>query len=297
MHLSLRVTGRVVAAAVLLLAGMGVASATDQASAASTPNCGPRIAKSTGGYWRCTFDDEFANASLDRSKWVVQLTSNSGYHSGQECFVDTPNNVSVSNGALNLTVRAEAAPFVCSDPFGSYVTQYTSGMVSTWGLFSQAYGRFEVRAKMPAVTVAGLQSALWLWPQDSTKYGGWPASGEIDIAEAYSLYPDRAVPYVHYVPAAPDPNVTNTNCVISGLDQFHRYVAEWTPSSIKIMYDGRTCIVDNWNPAPPLVKPQPFDQPFIVALTQALGFGANAFDPATTPLPATTQVDYVRVWS
>ena len=38
------------------------------------------------------------------------------------------------------------------------------------------------------------------------------------------------------------------------------------------------------------------DQPFIVSLTQALGVGTNAFDPSTTPLPATTQIDYVRVW-
>ena len=34
----------------------------------------------------------------------------------------------------------------------------------------------------------------------------------------------------------------------------------------------------------------------MVALTQALGIGSNAFDPATTPLPATTQIDYVHVW-
>jgi hypothetical protein len=56
-------------------------------------------------------------------------------------------------------------------------------------------------------------------------------------------------------------------------------------------------VADSWNPAAPLVKPQPFDQPFFINLTQALGIGANLFDPATTPLPATTQVDYVRVWS
>ena len=49
-------------------------------------------------------------------------------------------------------------------------------------------------------------------------------------------------------------------------------------------------------PGAAAVKPAPFDQPFIVALTQALGVGANAVT-AATPLPATTQIDYVRVWS
>jgi hypothetical protein len=33
-----------------------------------------------------------------------------------------------------------------------------------------------------------------------------------------------------------------------------------------------------------------------IALTQELGIGGNAFNPASTPLPATTEVDYVRVW-
>jgi hypothetical protein len=53
-------------------------------------------------------------------------------------------------------------------------------------------------------------------------------------------------------------------------------------------------VTDNWKPL--LAKPAPFDQPFFLALTQALGIGGNAFNPATTPLPATTQIDYVRIW-
>jgi hypothetical protein len=31
-------------------------------------------------------------------------------------------------------------------------------------------------------------------------------------------------------------------------------------------------------------------------LTQALGINTNNFDPATTPLPASTEVQFVRVW-
>ncbi|MCW3041307.1 MAG: hypothetical protein JWM31_3212, partial [Solirubrobacterales bacterium] len=121
-------------------------------------------------------------------------------------------------------------------------------------------------------------------------------SGEIDIAEVYSQYPDRAIPYIHYNAAALDPNVTNTACLIANPATFHTYAVEWTPSTMKVIYDGRTCLIDTWNPATPLLRTQPFDQPFIIALTQALGIGTNAFDPATTPLPATTSIDYVRVW-
>jgi beta-glucanase (GH16 family) len=166
--------------------------------------------------------------------------------------------------------------------------------VNTLGRFSQAYGRFEVRAKFPTTAVAGLQSSLWMWPI-SNKYGSWPTNGEIDMAEEYSQYSDRAIPYVHYTSAINDTHVTNTYCTIS-IGAFHTYVVVWTTSTITVLFDGQTCISDTWQPAAPLVKPQPFDQPFMVALTQALGVGGNAVTDST-PLPATTQVDYVRVWS
>ena len=256
---------------------------------------GATIAKASGGTWQCTFDDEFDGTTLNAKNWVTQVTSASGFHSGAECFVSSPNNVSVGGGVLSLTVRKEAAPFTCTSPLGSYTTQYTSGMVMTSGLFSQTYGRFEVRAKLPPAAVKGLQESFWLWPVNSVKYGySWPQSGEIDIAEVYSQYADRAIPYIHYVPAVTDPNVTNVNCLINDISAFHSYVAEWTPTTITIKYDGQTCLTDTFNAAG-LQPGQPFDQPFMVALTQALGIGTNTPD-ANTPLPATTQVDYVRVW-
>jgi beta-glucanase (GH16 family) len=277
-------------------ASSGSGSTDTPPPADDSRGCVSGIPKDSGGSWQCTFFDDFDGSSLDGGKWLTQRTDGSGFGDGTSCFVDSPNNVSVSNGTLKLTSRKEAAPFTCDNPLGDFTTRYTSGMVSTWGRFSQTYGRFEVRAKLSAAAVKGLQSSLWLWPVDATHYGPRPASGEIDFAEMYSAYPDRAIPYIHYDPASPDPNVTNTNCLISNLAAFHKYAVEWTPSSIKIVYDGRTCLTDRWNPAAPLTRPQPFDQPFLIALTQGLGIGNNAFDPGTTPLPATTEVDYVRAW-
>jgi beta-glucanase (GH16 family) len=264
------------------------------------PDCGgATVMSGTGGSWECTFGDEFDGGSLDQTKWIAQRTETSGYTNGQTaCFVDSPNNISVSEGSLKLTAREEAEQFTCTDPHGNFETPYTSGMVSTAeGRFSQAFGRFEARLKVSSAQVKGLHSAFWLWPVDPTKYGNsHPASGEIDIAELYSQYPDRAIPYIHYNQATPDPSVTNNFCMISNPAEFHTYAVEWTSSSIEIIYDGSTCLRHTLNPAPPLTNAQPFDQPFVVALTQALGIGTNQFDPDTTPLPAMTVVDYVRVW-
>jgi beta-glucanase (GH16 family) len=254
------------------------------------------LPKAGGGTWECSFDDEFDGSSLDGAKWVAQQTATSDFKAGDSgCWVDDPDNIFVSGGTLKLVARKESAPVNC----GSFSSPYTAGLISTYGgRFSQAYGRFEVRMKVPGTNVPGLQEAFWLWPDNPFLYGLWPLSGEIDVAEMYSNYNDRAIPFIHYNPAAVDLNVTNNYCLIPNLGAFHTYAVEWTTETIKIIYDGQTCLVDNWNPAGPLVKPAPFDRPFIIALDQSFGVAAtgNALDPARTPLPATTEVDYVRVW-
>jgi beta-glucanase (GH16 family) len=271
---------------------------TTVAEADGTPQgpCGATIKKANGTPWACTFAEDFDGDALDDTKWIVQETALSSFTSGVECNMDSPDNVSVSDGALHLTARKEAEPFVCEDPHGDFTTQYTAGSVSTFDRWSQAYGRFEIRAQFPDAKVKGLHSAIWLWPVDDTKYGPWPMSGEIDIAEFFSLHPDRVIPYVHYVPWGGDAKATNNYCMIADVSDWNTYVVEWTTKTISIIYNGNVCTTTSWNPALPLLKPQPFDQPFMIALTQALGLGKNAFDPATTPLPATTNVDYVRVW-
>jgi beta-glucanase (GH16 family) len=257
---------------------------------------GPSIPKATGGNWTCTFDDEFNATRLDLKKWLPITTAGNGIASRPACFVNSTNNISESGGVLDLTARMEAAPFTCHSPKGDFTSQYTTGQVATYGKFSQTYGRFAVSAKFPATTIAGLQSALWLWPQNNAFTG---LTGEIDIAEEYSSLADRAVPFVHYpydpLSVSLDTNtnvVTNNYCLISDVNAFHAYAVEWTSTTIKVIYDGQTCLTDNLS----VQGASPFNQPYFVALTQALGMGKNAFDPATTPLPATTQVDWVRVW-
>jgi beta-glucanase (GH16 family) len=290
-----------------ITSGTRIAKSTTQlrsalAASASTP-CGAKIRKANGAYWECTFADEFASPVLN-STWVPQVTASSGYRTGpagtQACYLNDSSNISVSGGYLALTARKVSAPFVCASPSGAYTTQYTSGMVSTNGTFSQTYGRFEVRAKLPQTTAKGLQETLWLWPVNSVKY--YPSSsGEIDFAEFYSQYYDLNVPFVHYtldqntVSTLTNTNVfTAHNCTID-YTAFNSYSLEWQPGKLTIGINGKTCLTDNYQ-ALGLSSPAPFDQPFFVALTQALGVGTNAFDPATTPLPATTLIDYVHVW-
>ncbi|NRQ49240.1 glycoside hydrolase family 16 protein [Aeromicrobium stalagmiti] len=281
------------AAAVMLLVSatspaMAGKSPRKPATKPPAPTCGSQVFyKASGAAWTCRFADEFDGTSLNTSKWVVHQGTVPG---GQECF--SANNVAVANGVLVLSTRKVSTPVTC----GSRTSSFTSGQVSGYGKYSQTYGRFEIRAKFPAAKVAGLHSALWMWPVNPTKYGTWPASGEIDIAEMYTTYPGRVIPYLHYSSQPGDTTVTNNYCMVADVSAFHTYVLEWTTNRLKVMFDGQTCLDHTINAMSPLTVSGPFDQPFFMALTQGLGVGGNS-PTSTTPLPADTQVDYVRTWS
>jgi hypothetical protein len=94
--------------------------------------------------------------------------------------------------------------------------------------------------------------------------------------------------------------VTHTNTVTAScpinFTGFNAYSVVWQPGTFTIAVNGSTCLIDNYV-AQGLTPPAPFDQRFFIALTQALGSGTDAFTPTKTKLPATTQIDYVRIWS
>ena len=306
MNHAIRTTLLATAVAAALLAVAVLPSATARADdATQSATCGdtPPL-KPDGTAWACTFDDEFDSTSLDIATWTPQVTATSGFSSGpigsQVCYFNSPDTISEHGGYLRLSVVREPAPFLCGNRWARFSTQYAGGSVSTYNAFTQTYGRFEVRAKLPQTTARGLQETLWLYPRDLT-YGAWPASGEIDFAEFYSVYADHDIPYLHYVydprttvPATNTNTVTAYDCTIDDT-AFNTYTVDWEPGQITIYVNGSTCLVDNYQAAG-LASPAPFDQPFMIVLTQALGLGVNAFDPAVTPLPATTLVDYVRAW-
>ena len=277
--------------------------------------------KADGTAWSCMFDDEFNGTTLGPT-WVPTLTSLTGVATGagtyRACYVNSSNNISVSNGVLNLTVRKEKKSQSCKASTGTFSTQYTAGSVSTYGKFWQTYGRYSVRAKVPRSTYKGLQETLWLWPNNSAKYASsGPAycepTGEIDFAEFYSNVATRNVPYIHYCfdsnsvnrttgtnvfNALPPPNnQPGTNCTFD-YTQFNVFTVDWQPGVITIYVNSTPCVIDHYQ-ATGLTSPAPFDSPFFIALSQGLGVTISNSDNGTTSktlMPATTQIDYVRVW-
>lgn len=298
-----RATVAALAATVLAVPALIGGLAAESASAApnrgdrvqkdgpKAPDCGDAVARSGGGAWTCTFADDFGGRSLDTGKWVIGDTSMSGFSMNGTCFDPSDGNIRVRGGELHLTTR-KTQPFQCRSPYGSFQSEYTGATISTYGKFQQTYGRFETRMSFPETPGAGVHGGFWMNPRERV-YGAWPHSGEIDVAEWFSAIADRAYPSLHY--AGDTAQDTGWNCVIGDPTAYHTYAVEWQPTKMDFYYDGRLCFSRSWVPDAPLVAPQPFDQPFVMALTNAVGAMWNAPD-ATTVLPATISVDYVRAW-
>ncbi len=255
-----------------------------------TDACGPRPPKTNGTRWSCTFAEEFTGSELNRAVWMPQTIFRSGSATAWACYLDDPSVISVHDDALHLTARKLPQPQPCVGQRNA-PTSYVSGMVSTYRLFSQQYGRFEARIKNTATEEPGLQETFWLWPDDRYDSALWPAAGEIDIAETYSNHPDLAIPYLHYAwndNGGPVPGLNTAWDCAAQRDVFNTFTLEWTATRLEILVNGTTCLVNTSGD-------KAFRKRYIVALTQLLGSKANQYD-GRAPLPATMTIDYVKVW-
>ena len=63
---------------------------------------------------------------------------------------------------------------------------YTSARLKTLGRFSQRYGRFEARIRLPGGQ--GIWPAFWMLGDD-IESARWPACGEIDVMENIAREP------------------------------------------------------------------------------------------------------------
>lgn len=155
---------------------------------------------------------------------------------------------------------------------------YSSGLLSTRGLFAQRFGYFEARLRFSGGR--GIWPAFWLLRDDNH----WPP--EIDIAEALGHEPHTIYSSVH---SAFEPRHTTRAIPLPGDPaQFHRYGALWLPDRIEYYLDGK--LTTTIPTAPDM------DRPMYLLLNLAIG-GRWPGDPdAATPMPAHMDIDWVRVW-
>ncbi|WP_214737845.1 carbohydrate binding domain-containing protein [Exiguobacterium sp. s162] len=266
-----------------------------------------KSSKADDAKWKLVWSDEFSKSEIDHSKWnfetgnwIVDKDGNpvaAGWGNNEKQFyTDKNENAFVKDGKLVIRAKKEQA----SDQFGTY--DYTSAKLTTKGTFSKTYGRYEMRAKLP--TGKGLWPAFWMLPEED-RYGGWAASGEIDIMESWGSQPDKVAGTIHYGETWPNNKYTGKDYHFTegdGIDKWHTYAVEWEPGEIRWYVDGQLYQTQNdWyakeaNKASKYSYPAPFDQDFYLIMNLAVGGWFDGDVDETTPFPAEMEVDYVRVF-
>jgi beta-glucanase (GH16 family) len=229
--------------------------------------------------------DEFAyEGKPDPAKWDYDLGGSGWGNNELQYYTNSLENARVTGGRLLITARKETVEN----------REYSSARLVSRNKGDFLYGRFEVKAKLPAGR--GTWPAIWMLPTDWA-YGGWPASGEIDIMEHVGYDPDRVHVTVHTEAYNHAKNTQKgaSKLVANATTDFHLYRVDWTPYAIRgyidnqqvfqFINEGRGYTV--W----------PFDKRFHLLLNIAVGGnwgGAQGVDPEV--FPQSMEIEYVRVY-
>jgi beta-glucanase (GH16 family) len=284
--MSIRLFSRRLRTAALL----AVAAATVASAAVSLP-AGAANDDSGVSAAAMTFDDEFDGAAgtpVNGSRWLTETGDNVNNHELQFYTTSTSNASMDGQGHLVITARREnPGNFNCW--YGR--CQYTSARLNTSGRFTQTYGHFETRMKIPRGQ--GMWPAFWMLG-DNIGSVGWPTSGEIDIMENIGREPSTVHGTIHG-PGYSGAGGIGAPFSIGGAfaDAFHVFAIDWSPNRISWSVDGT--VYETRTPTDLNGNRWVFDHPFFILLNLAVGGDFPGNPDGSTVFPQQLVVDYVRV--
>ncbi len=268
--------------------------------------------------WKLVWSDEFDGDCVDPTKWDFDLGNGffdykthrwiEGWGNEElQYYTRDSANVSVKDSLLTIRAVKETL-HGCGYTSARLMTRLRDGKP----LFNKLYGRFDFCAKVPSGK--GLWPALWLLPQ-VYNYGGWAASGEIDVMEIVGEKPHQVLGSVHFGSGYPARSlVTHVHKLPGGstVADWHVYTVEWEPGEIRWRVDGVLWATQTFWWSCSVTKdgagiearskadvnpwPAPFDQPFYILMNVAVGGNFPGVPNPQTQFPAELVVDYVRVY-
>lgn len=244
----------------MMTVAMGASVAVLPTSAATAAPAASANAESTASLptvvardYKMTFHDEFDGTKLDTTKWGYQYGCFDPAQRSQAQYTDSPDNVSVRDGYLNLTARYSPTktkwdgtqiPRTCKHGSVTYDAPFTSGMITTKTkdgkvLYAAPGTGFYAEARIKLPSARPSWSAFW---GTGTK-GAYPANGEIDVFESKGYDPTHLMSNVH-TPRIGDPKKTTqhqgmmTGDTASSQSEFHTYGVRKTSDAIEFYFDG-----------------------------------------------------------
>lgn len=252
--------------------------------------------------WHDEFDRE---GRPDSASWSYE----EGFVRNNEWQWYQADNAYCRDGLLTITARRESRPNPRYKQGSKHwreqreTIECTSASVITRGKREFLYGRFEVRARIPAAR--GSWPAIWFLGHNQY---GWPYNGEVDLMEFYpkggtrsilanacwggqkgrSEWDSAVVPFTHW---------TERDSLWA--TQFHTWRMDWDEDFIRLYLDDELLneidlsltVSPADSPAPGF---NPFHTPMYLLLNLAMGSSGGRVDEAA--LPMRYEVDYVRVF-
>ena len=223
--------------------------------------------------WTPTFVDNFEGSQLNQDSWVSGRD-----HLPRRLQYYDKDALIVRDGHLDIRVLNRPE----SD------RPYTSGTVSTQGLFRQQYGYFEVRARIPSGN--GFWPAFWLMPES----GQW--SSEIDVAEFRGQLPATVHHAFHYGFRLRNENGQTVQLGGDLSDSYNNFAVYWTPERLDYLFNG--IIVHSVTDAEAVANAN--SNMYLIlnlALSSQHASGWIPVVDASTDLEQEFSVDYVRVYA
>jgi len=224
--------------------------------------------------------DEFDAATYDANMWSPHISGGGFGNNELQYYTGNSKNIFTRDGFLVLKAFKEN--------YSGH--SYTSGKLWSMSKVFFTYGRVEARFKVPQGR--GAWPAIWMMPQSSV-YGGWPHSGEIDMLEYVGYQPNTFYGTVHR--GAGSGSAGNGNSITKNDNDFHTIRIDWEPGYIKWYLDDE--LFHTYNNAYTNTAQWPFDQDFYLILNFAVGGdwgGAMGVDESI--FPQEFLIDYVRVY-
>ena len=245
--------------------------------------------------WELLWSDEFNDEELDLTKWN-KLNWKPGWVNNElQAYTDRDTNIFLENGHLVLQGNIEPG-YSGTDYVGNnYVSDYTSGRVNTDDKFSTTYGRFDIKAKLPAGK--GSWPAIWMLGESISSIG-WPQCGEIDIMEHVGY--DQGL--VHGSIHTQDYNhmygtqKSGSKYVDDVTEAFHVYSLEWSPFYLRYLIDNEPFFFV-YNDSNGDFGKWPFNDPHYLILNLAIGGDWGGVQGVSaSAFPMKMYIDYVRVY-
>jgi beta-glucanase (GH16 family) len=246
------------------------------------------------GDWIRTLDENFDTRALDTRLWSTRYPWPGPAPGQLQRYA--PENVVLSGGLARFRVEKKSGHENNDPALGT--RDYTAGILQSFGKWTQRYGYFEARIRIPRVR--GLWPAFWMMPDRGPAFGTGIDGGirrdtthggmEIDIMEILSEWgPGRNNIAIHWDGYGAGHKSWGSSQIYFGPtpDGWHAFGLLWEPGVLAWFIDGVKKA--EWT------SERVSNVPHYLKLNVQLGGWATT-DVDDAKLPATMDVDYVRAW-